>query len=247
MSRPLFVHFLPVLFEPAELRGGVAVILDILRASTTIVHALDAGAERVIPVAEVEEALDVWGGLPPEKTLRGGEREGIFIPGFELDNNPFAYTPEVVRGKTIVFTTTNGTRALQRSLEAEKIVIGSFVNLRATVAALAADTRPVHLVCAGTKGKVTLEDTLCAGAIAAGLLDETGETGWQTDDDQLQLALDFYHRHCQDDAALLEVIRKGYGGRNCRRLGLDDQIARVANRDLFDRVPQYSFATRDIR
>lgn len=115
MPRPLHVHLLPKLFEPEELRGGIAVILDILRASTTIVHALANGARGVMPTDEVDEAFQIRDQLPPGSALLGGEREGVLIPGFDCDNNPFAYPPDVVRGKTIVFTTTNGTRALKRA------------------------------------------------------------------------------------------------------------------------------------
>lgn len=153
MIHDVHVHLLPNLFEPEEFRGGVAVILDILRASTTIVHALAHGAARVIPTGEIAEARRVAGGLPVGSVLLGGEREGLQIEGFDLDNSPFAYTPELVKGRTIVFTTTNGTRALLRSDRADRVLIGSFVNLQAVVDDLAQEDRPVHLVCAGDKGE----------------------------------------------------------------------------------------------
>src|SRR5690349_17308087 len=129
MPRSLQVHLLPKLFEPDELRGSIAVILDILRASTTIIHALAHGAECVIPTEEIDEALRIKSSLPAGTVLLGGERDGLLIPGFDLDNNPFAYPKETVAGKTLVFTTTNGTRALKRALQADRILIGAFVNL----------------------------------------------------------------------------------------------------------------------
>lgn len=239
MSREVKVHLLPVLFEPQELQGGIAVILDVLRASTTIVHALANGAKCVVPCGEVEDSSRIVESLPSGTTLRGGEREGLLIDGFDLDNNPFAYSADVVRGKTIVFTTSNGTRALLRSMQADRIVIGSFVNLQAIVDVLASDPRPVHLVCAGTKGKITVEDCLCAGAIANRLLTATGANESEWTDDQLRLALDLYRQEAATPETFRQAMRSGYGGRNCMRLGFETQIDRAGTMDLFAIVPEY--------
>ena len=246
MPRTLRVHLLPALFEPEELRGGIAVVLDILRASTTMTHALANGAKCVIPTAEIDEALAVKATLPADQVLLGGEREGVAIPGFDLDNNPFAYSEETVRGKTIVFTTTNGTKAIERSKRADRVLIGSFVNLAATVEVLLADGRPIHLVCAGTKGKITQEDALCAGAIADGVLAGWNQRDDDLSDDQAQLALFRYAQAAETEQGLLRAMRNSYGGRNCRRLGFDDQIARAASIDLFRLVPEYDAATGTI-
>src|SRR5579864_1736813 len=121
MSRKLFVHLLPALFEPAELEGGVAVVLDVLRASTTIVHALGAGAGSVVPCGEVDETRRLAATFPAESVVLGGERGGTRIGGFDLDNSPASYTNERVHGKTVAFTTTNGTQALIRSRAARRI------------------------------------------------------------------------------------------------------------------------------
>ncbi|HUQ72872.1 MAG TPA: 2-phosphosulfolactate phosphatase [Planctomycetaceae bacterium] len=246
MNRDIRVHLLPALFEPEEVRGGVAVILDILRASTTIVHALANGADCVIPMLSVEDAQQSARGLAAPQVLLGGEREGILINGFHLDNNPFAYGPDVVRGKTIVFTTTNGTKALHRAAMADRVLIGAFVNLQAVVDVLAADSRPIHLVCAGTKGKITIEDALCAGAIIDRLLEEFGRRDDDLADDQAQLALHRYLAASTSDAEFLRAMRNSYGGRNCRNLGFNDQIARAATFDLFDIVPEYDAGTGKI-
>jgi 2-phosphosulfolactate phosphatase len=260
MTREIKVHLLPALFEPEELRGGIAVILDILRASTTIVHALANGASCVIPTLSVEEARETTRVLSSGKEranqsptdacsftdssiLLGGEREGILISGFHLDNNPFAYGADVVQGKTVVFTTTNGTKALHRAAIADRVLIGAFVNLQAVVDVLAKDTRPIHLVCAGTKGKITIEDSLAAGAIVDRLLQEFGRRDDDLPDDQAQLALHRYLAASTSDAEFLRAMRNSYGGRNCRRLGFDDQLVRAASFDLFDLVPEYDAAT----
>lgn len=240
MVRDIRVHLLPVLFEPDDVRGGVAVILDILRASTTIVHALANGASAVIPTLTVEDARTHAGAFASRTDyLLGGEREGVLIDGFDLDNNPFAYSADVVAGKTVIFTTTNGTKALHRAAAAQRILIGSFVNLQAVVDVLAEDRRPIHLVCAGTKGKITSEDVLCAGAIIDRLLQEFGQRDEQLVDDQAQLALAAYVHATATEHGLRQALRNSFGGRNCRRLGFDTQIDRAATCDMFDLVPEY--------
>ena len=239
MTRNIRVHLLPILFEPEEVRGGCAVILDILRASTTITHALAHGASAVIPTLDIETARAAAATFPAADVLTGGEREGLLIPGFDLDNNPFAYSTERVAGKTIVFTTTNGTRALHRAALADRVIIGSFVNLSAVVSLLLADNRPVHLVCAGTMGRITLEDALCAGAIAQGLVAAAGGEIDSEPDDQLQLAVRLFRDAQASPDRFRDTMRSSFGGRNCRRLGFDEQIDRAATFDLFDIVPEY--------
>src|SRR5262245_35942829 len=112
-NRPsIFVHLLPSLIPPGALRGGVAVVIDVLRASTVIVQALASGCEAVIPTLEIDEARRIATSLPAGKSLLGGERHGLPIEGFDLGNSPGDYTDEVCSGKTLVITTTNGTKAI---------------------------------------------------------------------------------------------------------------------------------------
>lgn len=243
MRAPLFVHLLPQLFEPMEVAGSTVVILDILRASTTMIHALASGARAVIPTLEVADARAVAERFATEDVILGGEREGLLIPGFDLDNNPFAYTPERVGGKTVVFSTTNGTKALLAARAAERIFVGAFVNLSALVDVLAEDSRPIHLVCAGTRGKVTQEDVLCAGAILERLLIARGLRDEDLTDDQAQLAFYRYVATDSIDHGLLIAMQNSFGGRNCHRLGFDNQVARCATFDLFDLVPVYDATT----
>jgi 2-phosphosulfolactate phosphatase len=199
-----------------------------------------------MPCGEVEEAHRIAGKLPSGTVLLGGEREGVLIEGFDLDNNPFAYHRDVVQGKTVVFTTSNGTKALLRAARADRILIGAFVNLRSLVNVLVADSRPVHLVCAGTKGKITVEDSLCAGAIVENLLAATGDSEVTWTDDQLRLALNLYRRESVDANTFRAAMRSGYGGRNCLRLGFEEQIERAGTCNLFDLVPEYDQTTRAI-
>src|SRR5205807_6516908 len=129
------------------LAGGLAVVIDVLRATTTIVHALAAGCTDVRPCAEVEEARALADGMRAGRVLLGGERGGAPLPGFDLGNSPREYTPRACKGNTLVLTTTNGTRALLRAAEAERVLLAAFVNYSAVCEQLRQETRPVHIVC----------------------------------------------------------------------------------------------------
>ena len=168
MSRrpQVYVHLLPALIPEGALRGGVAVVIDVLRATTTMIHALAAGCDAIMPCNEIEEARRIARSLPEGSALLAGERQGLPIDGFDLGNSPGDCTPDVCSGKTLVMTTTNGTRAILASLDAERVLVAAFVNRKATVEALKVEDRPIHLVCAGTDGQISLEDSMFAGALA---------------------------------------------------------------------------------
>ena len=154
-----------------DLRNAACVVFDVLRATSTIVTALHNGAKAVIPVAEISEALAIRQKQPG--VLLGGERDGVRIRAgqtgggdFDLGNSPREYTPEKVHGKTIVSTTTNGTRALRACAGAQTVLAASFLNLTAT-AQFIRQLQPAQilLVCAGTRENVADEDVLAAGAL----------------------------------------------------------------------------------
>ncbi len=236
------IYPLPNRVQPGDLVGGVAVVLDVLRASTTIIVALANGAARVIPCGQTDEARRLADDDPTGNTPCGGERGGVKIEGFHFDNSPDSYTREQVAGKTIAFTTTNGTAALLRTGEAARVLIGALINRRAVVEALAADCRPVHLICAGTNGRLTSEDLLGAGAIAAGLA-ESGNI--QFADEATENAA----RHWTENATpakILRELRRSSGGCNLIELGYDQDIVRAAELDSIAVVPEYSAATGDI-
>ena len=163
---PVFVHLLPALIPPGSLRGGLAVVVDVLRATTTMIHALAAGADAILPCLEIDQARSLAASLPAGSALLAGERQGVRVEGFDLGNSPGDCTPANCSGRTLVMTTTNGTKAILAAMEADRVLIGAFVNRRATIEALKADGRPIHLVCSGTDGQVSLEDSLLAGSIA---------------------------------------------------------------------------------
>ncbi len=160
-----------------DLRDTACVVFDVLRATSTFVTALHHGAKAVIPVAEISEALALRQKLPG--VLLGGERDGVKIRAsqtgggdFDLGNSPREYTPEIVCGKTIVSTTTNGTRALRACARAQTVLATSFLNLTATAQFIRQlQPRQILLVCAGTRENVADEDVLAAGALCE-ILDE---------------------------------------------------------------------------
>jgi 2-phosphosulfolactate phosphatase len=230
-DREVLVNLLPGLAPAGRLAGAVAVVIDVLRATTTIIHALAAGCKVVRPCAEVEEARELAGQMRVGRVLLGGERSGVPLPGFDLGNSPREYTTNACRGKTLVLTTTNGTRALLRAAEAERVLVAGFVNYSAVCEQLRADARPVHIVCAGTEGEVTLEDTLLAGAFVEFLCEKFDARL----NDSARLAWDCFENHGRMVQGALEISR---GGVTLRELGYDEDIRAAAQVDQFALVPE---------
>ncbi|MGB0850962.1 MAG: 2-phosphosulfolactate phosphatase [Bacteroidia bacterium] len=158
----------PKLFYQVEnVDNKVVVVIDILRATSTITTILNNGASSVIPAMSESEAQE----YKEKGYLVGGERGGDTIPGFDFGNSPFHYKPELVRAKNVVLTTTNGTKCIEMAKNAKRLIIGSFLNLEAVVKKLKAWDRDVVLFCAGWKDRTNLEDSLYAGAVASLLED----------------------------------------------------------------------------
>jgi 2-phosphosulfolactate phosphatase len=239
----LDVYLLPDLAEPASLAGRTVVVIDVLRATTTIVHALAAGAREVVPCLEVDEARQVAARLGGGAVL-GGERRGVAIAGFDLGNSPAEYTQERVGGKTVVFTTTNGTRAMQRCKLAGRVLLGAFVNFSAVCRELAG-SNSVALVCAGTDGHVTREDTLLAGAI----VDDLARSKKVRLNDQALLAADAWQTavRLMTDRPLGMMLRESRGGRNLIDTGQENDIDLAAQMDRFDVVPELDLAAWRLR
>jgi 2-phosphosulfolactate phosphatase len=232
------VHYLPDTVRSESLAGGTAVAIDLLRATTTICHALSAGAAEVRTCEEVAGARHLVDQLGRENCLLGGERGGVRIGGFDLGNSPTEYARERVADKSILFTTTNGTRAISRCLAADRVFIASLVNLSAVCAAIAAQRTDVDIVCAGTNGELTREDILTAGAIVA-TLSATHPNEWAWNDEAL-IARDAWHGVTateQPRQSVLAALRDSVGGRNLVELGFDADIETAAAVDSVPIVP----------
>lgn len=162
------VCFDPFELGELELRGKNIVVIDVLRSSTTIAIALNNGAREIIPVESIENAVKISGSLFGDVTLRGGERNGKTIQGFNLGNSPLEYTEATVKGKSIIFCTTNGSVAMYKSRFAQNVAIGSFVNISTVIEFIKEIQSDFLIVCAGkanTASNFSLEDTVCAGMI----------------------------------------------------------------------------------
>ncbi|HEX3890718.1 MAG TPA: 2-phosphosulfolactate phosphatase [Verrucomicrobiae bacterium] len=227
---------LPALAQ-RDLRATACVVFDVLRATSTFVTALHHGAKAIIPVSQIAEALEIKKNRP--EVLLGGERNGIRISAdgidFDLGNSPREYTPEKVRGKTIVSTTTNGTRALRACVGAKIILASSFLNLGATAEFLRREqAETILLVCAGTGKNQADEDVLAAGALIE-LLTARGDAR-PTFSDSTKIALKFY---AESKFKLAEVV---FNSENARRLlaisELRDDVAFCLQRDIFPLVPK---------
>ncbi len=248
MPDRLSVHFLPRIPSPDESRDdelgqATAVVIDLLRASTTICYGLAAGAREIIACLEVDEARRAAEEITP-KPLLGGERGGVQIDGFDLGNSPDEYRPETVAGRTIVFTTTNGTKAMLSCRGARRVLIGSFVNVSAVCAQLNPN-QPTHLICAGTESRITREDVLCAGAIVDRL--SAWELVGASDlNDEARIARDAWRETMRgleiDDPGAIEklarTLRDTRGGKNLVALGLEHDIDAASHIDRFSIVPE---------
>ncbi len=248
----IFVHLEPALCEPTILAGATAVVIDVLRATTTMIYALAAGAAEIRPCVTVDEARRLAEGYPPGAALLGGERQGLRIDGFQLGNSPSEYGGEIVRGKSIVFTTTNGTRALEHARQADNVLVAGFVNAAAAIRRLIAAPGEVHLVCAGTDRQVTGEDTLLAGFLVRGLFQEALQSARAPEfgNDSARLAA----AACagltdQADVVgwLSRELAQSLGGRNLLALGLEADLVAAAQLNRFDLVPRYEPVSGTVR
>jgi len=166
IKRNLETCFSPALYEPDMHAGSIVVVIDILRATSAICTAFENGAESIIPVATAQEAME----YKEKGYLVAAERDGYVLDFADFGNSPFNFTPERVEGKTIVYSTTNGTGIIKIASSASSIIIGSFLNISAVTSWISKQKKDVVLFCSGWKNRFNLEDTICAGAMAERLM-----------------------------------------------------------------------------
>jgi 2-phosphosulfolactate phosphatase len=226
-KRNLEICLTPAIFNRFENSEAIVVIIDILRASSAICTAFSNGAVTIIPVAEIHEAKD----YKNKGYLVAAERDGYVLDFADFGNSPFNFTRERVEGKTIVYSTTNGTRIIDLASSSYMTVIGAFINISVLTEWLVKQDHDVILFCAGWKDKINLEDTICAGAIAKMLLDSSSFT---TICDSVHAATDLWKLAADDP---LNYIEKAAQHSRLRSKGLDDCIEYCMTFDLTRSIP----------
>ena len=223
------VCFTPAQFSYYQYEGCNAVAIDILRATTSICTAFMNGAKKVIPISAVDE-LKIHTGT---EYLIAAERNGVQLDFADMGNSPYYFTRERVEGRTIAYSTTNGTHTINLAAKCHSVAIGSFINISALCRWLEAGERDVFLLCAGWKGHFNLEDSVFAGAVAQKLMD-TGK--FTTICDSALAAMDLWSLAKSD---LMGYIKKAAQNERLRIIHVADSIPYCHELDLTDIVPVY--------
>ena len=230
MELNLYTH--PSDFSEVQAKGKTVVVVDVLRASSTIVHACENGVARIIPVASVEDATRLVATLDRKKTLLGGERDGTRIDGFDLGNSPSEYASKVVKGKTLIFSTSNGTVAITKSASAKEIVLGCFLNLSAVAThIISSRAKRVAVLCAGDLGRLSLEDFVCGGYLVDYITNGTRATTVLNDGAVAARTL----ANALTDVG--EVVRSSSHGIHLAELGFGDDLEFCSKIDKYGTVP----------
>jgi len=231
-KKTIEVCFTPILY-PYKLikKDFVVIIVDVLRATTTICTAFQNGAKAIVPIANVEDINK----YKNNGFIIAGERDGIKLENADLGNSPFNFTKEVVADKTIVITTTNGTQAIEMAKDADSIVIGSFLNLNAIGNWITEQNKNVIILCAGWKNKFNLEDTLFAGALVEYLSDSLN-FNLNLSCDSAIAALDLWTIAKED---LLDYVEKTSHRHRLKRMVLDDVIEYCFTPNVSEVIPAY--------
>ncbi|RNC29491.1 MAG: putative 2-phosphosulfolactate phosphatase [Candidatus Dichloromethanomonas elyunquensis] len=230
----MLVEVLPVAGYPwiPPLSDRIAVVIDVFRATSTMVTALANGCQAIIPVLSTEEAIERR--ISEPGSLLGGERKALRIEGFDLGNSPFDYTPEKVGGKKVIMTTTNGTRAIQAVADACKVYIASFLNVESIAHAIFRfievhkDIRGIAIACSGSEDRFDIPDIVCAGMLIEALGGEM-----QTND--LGLAAQMLYNIAKADP--LEILRKTEHGKLLVSLGFEKDMVYCSTANILPIVP----------
>jgi len=221
------ICFSPLSYPLYKNNNSVVVVIDVFRATSAICTAINLGVKNIIPVAELEEAIN----YKKNGFIVAAERDGLVVDGFDMGNSPFSYMDEALINQQIVLTTTNGTQALKAAKDAYKVVIGAFVNFSALTNFLIEENKNVIFLCAGWKNKYNLEDSLFAGAIAQELIDSQN---FETDCDATISSLALYNIAKKDLNQFLSVSSH----RNrLANLNLEKDIEFCLTKDLAPVVP----------
>jgi 2-phosphosulfolactate phosphatase len=231
----IYIYHTPELTPENEL-PECAIAIDVLRATSTMATALNAGAEAVQVFSDMDTLMQVSEGWNPDLRLRAGERGGSKVSGCELGNSPLDCTPEVVKDKRLFVSTTNGTRTLQRIQPAKTVLAAALINRRAIVDyVLTQQPASVWMVGSGWEGSYSLEDTVCAGAIADSLTQELNLPLVEVaGNDEVIAAISLFKQWEQN---LLDLIHLASHGQRLLRLDCHDDLKYCSELDTLNIVP----------
>ena len=227
------VFFSPVGIDELGMRGRNVIIIDVLRATTTICTALSNGAREVIPTADIENATKISSNLSSDSRLLGGERQGKKIDGFDLGNSPAEYSPEKVRNKSIIFTTTNGAGAIHKCRYASTALVASFVNVSAIVETIVEIGGTWTILCSGRQGAFSVEDATCAGMI----ISKVKEVSEVDTEDAGLTTLILYKNYKK---SILGMMKKSQHGQYLVSIGFEEDLKFCSNVDGVPVVPVVS-------
>ncbi len=222
--------------KEAQFDDSVVVMIDVLRASTTISACLNYGAKEIIPSESIDKAVHIYSSLSKESRFLGGERNGVKPSGFDAGNSPDDYPTELVKGKTVIITTTNGTQLFQKCKQAKLKLIAGFVNIDAVTRNVNkfVENNPsitgIVVLCAGTNGRISYEDTLCAGAIIERI------NGNPDDEltDTAHIAMNLYRAHKNE---MFEFLKTREHSLFLQSIGFEKDIDTALTFDRFPVVP----------
>ncbi|MEZ5046610.1 MAG: 2-phosphosulfolactate phosphatase [Chitinophagaceae bacterium] len=226
--------FSPSLLHLYDLKGKIVIIIDVFRATSTIATALHQGAKAVIPVASVEECIALGNEIP--NSITAGERNGMVVEGLQHGNSPLSYPNSFIQDKTLILTTTNGTRLLHQCLAADEILTGSFLNLDAICSYIVSQKKDVLLACASWKDRYNLEDSLFAGAVY-----EQVQQHFAMNCDSTRAALHLYkaaktnlYAFIQDSSHFIRLSKHGleYDMEYCCMLNKHNVVVKLNGREL---------------
>lgn len=225
------VAFLPQAVKQSDISNCTCIVLDVFRATTSIVTAMANGCKTIVPVSNIEEAYAM--ASQAEAALFAGERQSIRIEGFDFGNSPFEFSADKVKDQTIIMTTTNGTIAIAATEEAYLTLIGSFINAEAVCRQAVKHGKDIMIVCAGTDQLFSLEDALCAGLLVS-ILHQ------QVDLVMTDSARGAWLMYNGAEKSIVEMAGSSRNGRRLYDIGSKADIEYCLKANIVNAVPQYS-------
>ncbi|MFO7889309.1 MAG: 2-phosphosulfolactate phosphatase [bacterium] len=217
-----------------DLSHNLVVVVDVFRATSTIITAIHNGARQVVPFMKTEEVEKKAAEYPADEVLKCGERKGYKFSGFDLGNSPLKYTRDEIYKKTLLFTSTNGSQVFKKVTPAGKILIGGFLNVNNVVDSIVKNKVDCIIACAGNYGKISIEDSVCAGMILA-RLQENGKSIEMSDEAITSMIL---YQYFKDD--FQSIIRESSHGRYLASIGKKEDMIYCLKTNTFNCLPVYN-------